>query len=86
MCFILSPVLSCPGHERRYFVEQVIRTWPPPLCALAGQKKIKGNQESVRSEMQVLQGLDHPNIVRPISPPPLHFVHVASALVSSSIS
>jgi len=40
------------------------------------KKKVKGNEESVWSEMRVLQGLDHPNIVRPIStsrhpPPPL---------------
>jgi len=29
------------------------------------KKKVKGNEESVWSEMRVLQGLDHPNIVRP---------------------
>ena len=39
------------------------------------KKKVKGNEESVWSEMRVLQGLDHPNIVRPFStshhlPPP----------------
>jgi calcium/calmodulin-dependent protein kinase I len=34
------------------------------LKAIA-KKKVKGNEESVWSEMQVLQGLDHPNIVRP---------------------
>jgi calcium/calmodulin-dependent protein kinase I len=28
------------------------------------KKKVKGNEESVWSEMRVLQGLDHPNIVR----------------------
>jgi calcium/calmodulin-dependent protein kinase I len=33
------------------------------LKAIA-KKKVKGNEESVWSEMQVLQGLDHPNIVR----------------------
>jgi len=27
-------------------------------------KKVKGNEESVWSEMQVLQGLDHPNVVK----------------------
>jgi calcium/calmodulin-dependent protein kinase I len=32
------------------------------------KKKVKGNEESVWGEMRVLQGLDHPNIVRPISP------------------
>ena len=36
-------------------------------------KKVKGNEESVWSEMQVLQGLDHPNVVRsvflPLAPP-----------------
>jgi hypothetical protein len=35
------------------------------------KKKAKGNEECVWSEMRpmrVLQGLDHPNIVRPISP------------------
>ena len=30
------------------------------------KKKVKGNEESVWSEMRVLQGLDHPNIVRPL--------------------
>lgn len=29
------------------------------------KKKVKGDEESVFSEMRVLQGLDHPNIVRP---------------------
>jgi calcium/calmodulin-dependent protein kinase I len=28
------------------------------------KKKVKGNEESVWSEMEVLKGLDHPNIVR----------------------
>jgi calcium/calmodulin-dependent protein kinase I len=32
------------------------------------KKKVKGNEESVWGEMRVLQGLDHPNIVRPIYP------------------
>jgi len=32
------------------------------LKAIA-KKKVKGNEESVWSEMRVLQGLDHPNIV-----------------------
>lgn len=29
------------------------------------KKKVKGNEASVWSEMEVLKGLDHPNIVRP---------------------
>lgn len=29
------------------------------------KKKVKGNEESVWSEMRVLEGLDHPNVVRP---------------------
>ncbi len=33
------------------------------------KKKVKGNEESVWSEMQVLQGLDHPNVVRSVSLP-----------------
>jgi hypothetical protein len=40
------------------------------------KKKVKGNEESVWSEMRVLQGLDHPNTVRPsrpISPFPHRF-------------
>ena len=28
------------------------------------KKKVKGNEESVWGEMEVLKGLDHPNIVR----------------------
>ena len=28
------------------------------------KKKVKGNEEAVWSEMDVLKGLDHPNIVR----------------------
>jgi calcium/calmodulin-dependent protein kinase I len=32
-------------------------------------KKVKGNEESVWREMQVLQGLDHPNVVRSVSLP-----------------
>ena len=31
------------------------------------KKKVKGNEDSVWSEMRVLQGLDHPNIVRLLS-------------------
>ena len=34
------------------------------------KKKVKGNEESVWSEMRVLQGLDHLNIVSLVSPPP----------------
>jgi len=34
------------------------------------KNKAKGNKESVWCEMWVLQGLDHPNIVGRISPPP----------------
>lgn len=29
------------------------------------KKKVKGNEEAVWGEMEVLKGLDHPNIVRP---------------------
>jgi calcium/calmodulin-dependent protein kinase I len=36
------------------------------------KKKVKGDEESVFSEMRVLQGLDHPNIVRPPHFPPSH--------------
>ena len=32
------------------------------------KKKAKGNEESVWNELQVLQGLGHPYIVRPFSP------------------
>lgn len=28
------------------------------------KKKVKGNEEAVWGEMEVLKGLDHPNIVR----------------------
>ncbi len=28
------------------------------------KKKVKGNEEAVWGEMEVLRGLDHPNIVR----------------------
>lgn len=52
---------------------KVIRaTWTPPdggtkkevaLKAIP-KKKVKGNEEVVWGEMQVLEGLDHPNIVR----------------------
>lgn len=31
------------------------------------KKKVKGNEASVWGEMEVLKGLDHPNIVRPAS-------------------
>jgi len=34
------------------------------------KKKVKGNEESMWSEMQVLQGLDHLNIVSLVSHPP----------------
>lgn len=30
------------------------------------KKKVKGNESSVWGEMEVLKGLDHPNIVSPI--------------------
>jgi calcium/calmodulin-dependent protein kinase I len=30
------------------------------------KKKVKGNEESVWGEMEVLKGLDHPNVVRPL--------------------
>jgi hypothetical protein len=33
------------------------------------KKKVKGNEESVWSEMEVLKGLDHPNVVRVFPPP-----------------
>jgi calcium/calmodulin-dependent protein kinase I len=36
------------------------------------KKKVKGNEESVWSEMRVLEGLDHPNVVRP----PLSFFSI----------
>jgi hypothetical protein len=43
------------------------------------KKKVKGNEEIVWGEMRVLQGFDHPNIVRPtfprviyLPPPSLH--------------
>jgi hypothetical protein len=32
------------------------------------KKKVKGNEENVWSEMRVLRGLDHPNVVRLMSP------------------
>ncbi len=35
------------------------------------KKKVKGNEASVWGEMEVLKGLDHPNIVRFRSPPTL---------------
>jgi len=38
------------------------------------KKKVKGNKESVWSEMRVLQGLDHPHIVRPPHTAVLHDV------------
>lgn len=50
---------TAPGDVTR---EVALKTIP--------KKKVKGNEESVWSEMQVLQGLDHPNIVRSISPSP----------------
>jgi calcium/calmodulin-dependent protein kinase I len=31
------------------------------------KKKVKGNEESVWGEMEVLKGLDHPNVVRRFS-------------------
>jgi calcium/calmodulin-dependent protein kinase I len=37
---------------------------------LIPKKKVKGNEASVFAEMEVLKGLDHPNIVRP-SPLPV---------------
>jgi len=36
------------------------------------KKKVKGNEESVWSEMRVLSGLDHPHIVRPPHTAVLH--------------
>jgi len=36
------------------------------------KKKVKGNEESVWSEMRVLQGLDHPHIVCPPHTAVLH--------------
>jgi hypothetical protein len=39
------------------------------------KKMVKGNKESVWSEMQVLQGLDHPNVVRSF---PSHLLHPCS--------
>ena len=34
---------------------------------MISKKKVKGNEESVWDEMEVLKGLDHPNIVRPLN-------------------
>lgn len=34
------------------------------------KKKVKGNEAAVWGEMEVLKGLDHPNIVRSLSPCP----------------
>ena len=31
---------------------------------MISKKKVKGNEEAVWGEMEVLRGLDHPNIVR----------------------
>jgi hypothetical protein len=49
------------------------------------KKKVKGNEESVWGEMRFLQGLDHPNIVRPISPRAIYLapssLHTARALM-----
>lgn len=39
------------------------------------KKKVKGNEESVWSEMRVLQGLDHPSIVRPLFLRPAYMRH-----------
>jgi hypothetical protein len=46
------------------------------------KKKVKGNEDSVWSEMRVLQGLDHPNIVRLLS---AHTHMYASSLVKGQI-
>ena len=37
------------------------------------KKKVKGNEASVWGEMEVLRGLDHPNIVRFVSVTPRVF-------------
>lgn len=44
-------------------VSQDVVTREVALKAIA-KKKVKGNEENVWSEMRVLQGLDHPNIVK----------------------
>jgi calcium/calmodulin-dependent protein kinase I len=42
------------------------------------KKKVKGNEANVWSEMEVLKGLDHPNIVRVFPPPTLTLIVVAN--------
>lgn len=54
------------------FGKVIEATWHPPnggapkLVALKciPKKRVKGNEDAIFSEMNVLNGLDHPNIVR----------------------
>ena len=43
--------------------EETSKKVAPPLKVIP-KKKVKGNESSVWGEMEVLRGLDHPNIVR----------------------
>jgi hypothetical protein len=54
---------------------QAVNTTREVALKAIPRKKGKGNEESVWSEMQVLQGFDHPNIVRPISPRTIYLPH-----------
>ncbi|KXN92679.1 Calcium/calmodulin-dependent protein kinase [Leucoagaricus sp. SymC.cos] len=53
-----SPATSpiSPGAETNVYKEVALKVIP--------KKKVKGNEASVWSEMEVLKGLDHPNIVK----------------------
>jgi calcium/calmodulin-dependent protein kinase I len=50
----LSPTTN--GSDSKVTKEVALKVIP--------KKKVKGNEASVWSEMEVLKGLDHPNIVR----------------------
>ena len=73
---LLSPTLS-PLHPLSFAVTRNPRAYTVPgnvtheveLKAIP-KEKVKGNEENVWSEIRVPQGLDHPNIVRPVSPHP----------------
>jgi hypothetical protein len=63
-----SPSVSSKSFSAQAASTQAVDiTRKVPLKSIP-KKKVKGNEDSVWSEMWVVQGLNHPNIIRPISP------------------
>ena len=53
---------TTPGEQSSGITHEV-------ALKIIAKKKVKGNEESVWGEMNVLKGLDHPNIVRRLLSP-----------------